>query len=177
MSLFPIALFSNSEKARPLQQRLQAAGIPAQLHGESPLAKMWLVSRRDAGEQVLVPGAQIGPAERLLGEWDQHDKQRHTIRCPECRSLRVLYPQYAQNSLLTNLLIGVAASLRLVERDFYCQDCHYTWPKHGTRARRNRPHMAPYYYIEGVEQTSLEHPVGVAPPPSREQPPEQRRAA
>lgn len=177
MSLFPIALFSNSEKARPLQQRLQAAGIPAQLHGESPLAKLWFVSRRDAGEQVLVPDDHIGPAERLLVDLDGQDVIREAIRCPECKSLRVLYPQYAQNSLLTNLLIGVAASLRLVERDFYCQDCHYTWPKHGARARRDRPHMAPYYFIEGVEQTTLQQPASGTPPPTHEQPPEQRKAA
>ena len=41
-----------------------------------------------------------------------------------------------------------------MQKQFYCQDCHFTWPKEGTKARL-RPHMAPYYFIDGVEQTSL----------------------
>jgi hypothetical protein len=177
MSLFPIALFTSVEKARPLQQRFQEAGVAAKLRCESPLARMWFVPQREAGEQVLVPTDQIAPAERLLSEWDRQGLLREAIRCPECKSLRVLYPQYAENSLLTNLLVGLAATLHLVERDFYCEDCHYTWPKHGPRARRDRPHMAPYYFIEGVEQTTLSPQAPAASPPAQEEPPEQRKAA
>lgn len=174
MSMFSVALFSSPEKARPLQQQLQAAGIPAQLRCESPLAKMWFVPRRETGEQVLVPADRIAPTERLLDEWDRQGQLRDAIRCPECKSLRVLYPQYAEHSLLTNLLLGLASTVGIVERDFYCEDCHYTWPREGTRPRRQRPHLAPYYFIEGIEQTSLAAPT---PPPADEHPPEEQKAA
>jgi hypothetical protein len=79
----------------------------------------------------------------------------------------VEYPQYARHSLLTNLAMGLLAEVGLVEKDYYCEDCHYTWPKQGMRARRNRSHTAPYYFIEGVEQTTL-------PPPPQQS---QRKAA
>ena len=75
------------------------------------------------------------------------------IRCPECSSLRVDYPQYTHKSALPNLLVGVLANIGAVGKEFYCHDCHFTWPKEGTRPSRVRPNMAPYYFIEGVPQT------------------------
>ncbi len=178
MSWVAIALFSNSEKAKPLQQRLQVNGIAADLHGESPLAMMWFVSKREAGVRLMVPADQFERAEQRLQESDRQGALRDAIRCPECMSLRVLYPQYALNSLLTNLLLGLASVVGLVERDVYCQDCHYTWPKQGTRPRRNRPHLAPYYFIEGVKQTTLSPPSPAAPSrPLPEAGPDQKKAA
>ncbi len=178
MSWMPIALFSSPDKARPLQQRLQAAGIPARLRGESPLARMWFVGSREAGERLLVPADQFGRAEEHLREWDAQGLLRNAVRCPECKSLRVEYPQYTDKSLLTNLLLGLGTAVGIVERDFYCQDCHYTWPRHGTQPRRGRPHLAPYYFIEGVEQTTLP-PLSPAPPPAapQEEGPDQQKAA
>jgi hypothetical protein len=51
-------------------------------------------------------------------------------------------------------MLGFATQLRLVERDYYCRDCQFTWPKHATRHRRRDHNKAPYYFIEGVEQTT-----------------------
>lgn len=163
MSWIPVALFSNSERAKPLQQRLHGANISAEVHGQSPLAIMWFVPRREAGARLLVAADQFEGAEQHLREWDSQGALRDAIRCPECKSLRVRYPQYAEHSLLTNLLAGLATVVGLVEKDYYCEDCHFTWPKHGLRHRRSRPHLAPYYFIEGVEQTTLQ-PAGPAAP-------------
>ncbi len=160
----PLALFSSRAKAEPIQQRLAAAGIPGEIHEELRLEKLWFVSRKSAGARIEVPADQFERAENLLLNWDAAEGAlRDAIRCPECKSLRVEYPQAAHHSLLTNLGPGLLAQLGLVQRDYYCEDCHYTWPKEGTRARRQRPHEAPYYFIEGVVQ----------PGP----PPEQRNAA
>jgi hypothetical protein len=176
MSWIPIALFSNSERAQPLRQRLLGAQIPAETHGESPLARMWFVSKREAGVRLMVPGERFEQAEQRLHEWDNQGALREAIRCPECKSLRVVYPQYAEHSVLTNLLVGLAAALGLGEKDYYCEDCHFTWPKHGLRPRRSRPHLAPYYFIEGVEQTTLgPAPSSPAAAPAQEQPPGQTR--
>jgi hypothetical protein len=53
--------------------------------------------------------------------------------------------------------MGVVAKVGLMDKEYYCEDCHFTWPKEGTRPRRHRPNMAPYYFIEGVEQTGPHH--------------------
>ena len=92
----------------------------------------------------------------MLIDWDANDGAlRDAIHCPECGSLRVDYPQFTRKSLLTNLTMGVAANVGLVDKEFYCEDCHFTWPKHGTKPRRDRHNMAPYYFIEGVDQSAL----------------------
>src|SRR5258707_1293146 len=36
--------------------------------------------------------------------------------------------------------------------DAICEDCHFMWPWEGMRSSRIRPHQAPYYFIEGIEQ-------------------------
>ncbi|PWU11352.1 MAG: hypothetical protein C5B50_23475 [Verrucomicrobia bacterium] len=120
---------------------------------------MWFISETEGGWRVDVPAADFERAEQLLLDWDAAEGAlREAIRCPECMSLRVHYPQFAMNSLMTNFWMGLGASLGLVEKNYYCEDCHFTWPKAGTRARRDRSHMAPYYFIEGVEQTRVQKP-------------------
>jgi transposase-like protein len=104
--------------------------------------------------RLEVPSSQFEQAEQLLLDWDSTEgAMREAIRCPECKSLRVDYPQFTRKSLLTNLAVGLAAEVGVVEKQYYCQDCHFTWPREGTKPRRDRQHLAPYYFIEGVEQT------------------------
>lgn len=152
----PVALFADRAKAEPVQQRLAREGFHAIIEVRPPLAALWFVSRRAACARLEVPGHQFEQAEQFLLDWDAAEGAlRQAVRCPECHSLQVVYPQYAEHSLLTNLALGLLAEARFIERGFYCQDCHYTWPKQGARARRTRPNLAPFYFIEGVEQTSL----------------------
>lgn len=159
MNRMPIALFSQRSKAEPLQQRLRQAGLAGEIRDEPLLANLWFVSRRGCGVQVEVPAEEFERAEQLLQQWEKTSELlREAIRCPECQSLRIDYPQYARNSLLTNLALGLMAEVGLLEKDYYCQDCHFTWPKQGAKPRRNRPHEAPYYFIEGVEQTRANQP-------------------
>src|SRR5437763_3461106 len=143
MNTIPVALFRNRSDAEPLQRRLSEAGIHAGVH-DSALMK---------GARLDVPADRFERAYQLLLEWDAAEGAlRGAIRCPECRSLRVDYPQYSHKSALPNLLVGFLANIGAVDKEFYCQDCHFTWPKEGTKPSRTRPHMAPYYFIEGVEQ-------------------------
>jgi hypothetical protein len=154
MNRIPLALFSDRSKAAPVQQRLAEAGLDTNINDSPPLSRLWFVSRPKAGVRVEVSAAQFERAKQLLIDWDSTEGAlRDAIRCPECQSLRVDYPQYAKHSLLTNLALGLLATLGLVEKDYYCEDCHYTWPKEGAWPRRDRPHLAPFYFIEGVEQT------------------------
>ena len=156
MNRIPVALFSSSAKAEPLKQRLIQAGIQAEVHEELRLEKLWFVSKNSAGARLDAPANQFERACQLLLDWDMAEGAlRDAIRCPECKSLRVDYPQFTRKSFIPNLAMGLSTKIGLVEKEFYCQDCHYTWPKEGTRPRVARVHLAPYYFIEGVEQTTL----------------------
>ena len=159
MNRIPVALFSNQAKAEPLKQRLVQSGIQAEVHEELRLEKLWFVPKGSAGARLEVAAEQFERAYQLLLEWDAAEGAlRDAIRCPECRSLRVDYPQFTRKSFIPNLVVGFLAKIGMVEKEFYCQDCHYTWPKEGTRLRPGRANMAPYYFIEGVEQTTLSAP-------------------
>jgi hypothetical protein len=154
MNRFPVALFPSSAKAEPIKQQLRSSGFAAEAHEEGWLCAFWFVNKHKCGVHLDVPADQFERAERFLLEWDAKEHAlNEAIRCPECGSLHILYPQFARHSILTNLAIGVAAQFGIVEKQFYCEDCHFTWPRQGTRPSRNRPHQAPYYFIEGIEQT------------------------
>ena len=43
------------------------------------------------------------------------------------------YPQFAHRSLIPNLMMGFLARIGLIEKEYYCENCHYTWPKDGTK--------------------------------------------
>jgi hypothetical protein len=155
MNMIPLVLFDTQAQAELLQQRLAKAGITAQIHGELWLQKLWYVSKRAAGVHLEVAADQFDRAEQLLLAWDKGEGLlRGAIRCPECHSFHVDYPQFARNSLLTNLAVGLLAETGLVEKDYYCEHCHYTWPKKGARSSRHRRHLAPYYFIEDVGPTT-----------------------
>ena len=156
MNRIRVALFGSTAKAEPLKQRLIQSRIQAEVHEELGLKKLWFVAKNSAGARLESPANQFERAYQLLLDWDTAEGVlRDAIRCPECKSLRVDYPQFTQKSFIPNLLMGLSAKLGLVEKEFYCEDCHYTWPKEGTRPRSARAHLAPYYFIEGVEQTTL----------------------
>jgi len=145
-----VALFSRRTSAEQLCSRLRERGIPAEVHEELRLEKLWFVPKGAAGARLEVPAAQFELAERMLLDWDAADAFRDAIRCPECGSFLVDYPQFTRKSVMTNLALGLVSSVGMVEKEFYCQDCHYTWPKEGGRPHRVRPHMAPHYFIEGI---------------------------
>ena len=151
MNRISVALFSQRSHAEPIQQRLIEYGVAAEIHEELLVQKLWFVSRQAAGVTLEVPAGQFEKTQQLLRSWDSAgDFLCHAIRCPECKSLLVDYPQYARHSVLTNMAAGIAAELGLVEKDYYCEQCHYTWPKEPSLPQRQRPHMAPYYFIEDV---------------------------
>jgi hypothetical protein len=172
MNRVPIVLFNDRAKAQPIRQRLIESGFNAEFNESHALRKLWFVSGASCGVRIDVPAKQFARAEERLLDWDEAEGSlREAIRCPECHSLRVEYPQYAKHSLLTNLALGLLASIGLVEKDYYCEDCHFTWPKEGLRPRRDRPHLAPLYFIDGIEQSN---PPGKSP---STRPEEHRKAA
>jgi len=152
----PVALFGGRATAEPLQKRLVESGIKAEIHDELRLEKFWFVSKPAAGARLEVPAQQFPEAHRRMMEWEPEGALRDAIRCPECKSLRVDYPQFTRKFLIPNLAMGLMAALGALEKEYYCADCHFTWPKEGSKPSALRPHMAPYYFIEGVEQTGLQ---------------------
>jgi hypothetical protein len=147
MNKTAVALFKCHADAEPLQTRLTQNGIHSEIRSCAPPGCF----------RLEVSENEFCRAHQLLVAWDASDSALlQTIRCPECRSLRIEYPQYSHKSLLPNLLVGFLTNIGATEKEYYCYDCHFTWPREGTRPAPSRPHSAPYYFIEGVEQTTLQ---------------------
>ena len=117
MSRIRVAFFDNRAEAEPICQRLVQAGIRAEIHPESGLAKLWFVSKRRSGVQLEVSAKDVERVRHLLAQWDaEYGCLKTAVRCPECGSMRIEYPQFTEKSFFTNLAIGLLAELRCVER-------------------------------------------------------------
>jgi hypothetical protein len=128
MNTVPLATFNELEPAQKLRDRLQQAGIQATINDESKIERFWFMSEPLAAIHLEVPQPKYLEARRLTEEWDKADGAlRSTVRCPECESSRVEFPQITRK-FITPALGSVLMSLRLIKREFYCLDCHYTWP-------------------------------------------------
>src|SRR5512138_3519984 len=94
MSWVRIALFVDSRPANLVRYRLTGAGIRAEVHHEPLVGRFWFVSGRDPGLRLEVPANETDRAERLLQEWDQATPlMQPAIRCPDCGSFRIDFPQ------------------------------------------------------------------------------------
>lgn len=159
-----VALFENHLRAEPTRQRLSRVGIAARIHPESILAKLWFVPKSRVGVRLEVSAQDAERARTLLAQWDaENSRAMGAVRCPECKSMRIEYPQFTEKSLLTNLAMGLMAECRLVEHAYYCEDCHCMWSKSGSAPRRLRAHTAPNYFLEVWEQKPNPRETAVPP--------------
>ena len=152
MTRIRVALFENPTLAEPTRQRLVQAGIRAEIHCESGIVRLWFVSKARAGVRLEVPSKDAERAQLLLAQWDaERGLLQNAIHCPECNSLRIEFPQFTEKSLLTNLAMGLMAECRLLERLFYCEDCHCVWAPE-SKPQRLREHSAPNYFLENLAE-------------------------
>jgi hypothetical protein len=136
MKTVPLVTFNELEPAQQLVDRLRQAGIPATLHDESKLERFGFMSKPLAAFHVEVPQAYYLAARHLFELLDPADGLvQRAVRCPECHSSRVEYPQLTRK-FVTPALVGLFMTLRIVPREFYCLDCQFTWPAVAPVARK-----------------------------------------
>jgi hypothetical protein len=123
-----IATFNEPGPAEPLKRRLEEAGIPAEILDERGLQRFFFLSRPLAGIRLRIDKQNYARAESLLHEWDQTSSILHdAIRCPECGSSRIEYPQFSRRFAWGGIA-AVFASLGFFQKKFFCKHCQFTWP-------------------------------------------------
>jgi hypothetical protein len=128
MKTVPVATFNDLESARRLQQRLQQAEIPATIHDESKLERFWFMTLPLASIHIEVPQPQYLQARRTIEAWDKEDGAlQSAVRCPDCRSSRVEFPQLPRKFVMP-IVFRAFMALNVIPKQFYCLDCHFTWP-------------------------------------------------
>ena len=127
--IMTIASFNETAPAEALAIRLREAGFLAEVRDESQEQKWKLYNLHPKAHiRVVISEAQSREAEAALKQWIATDGGLPgAIRCPECGSARIEYPQFSRRTIMGAFPAALAAA-GVIERDFYCEACHYTWP-------------------------------------------------
>jgi hypothetical protein len=125
-----VAVFDQLPPAEALQAFLEKAGCRTRIHDERRIQRYWFWVSPQAGIQVQVP--------KLAFTQVNHDLEhvpeakalvRKAVHCPSCHSLRVQYPQMTRHFILPTLLAQIFVFLRFIDRESYCENCHFTWAR------------------------------------------------
>ncbi len=69
-------------------------------------------------------------ARHLIGEWEKSGELlREAVRCPECHSPRIEFPQNTRKFYTPAIFHTLLTVLHILPREYYCLDCHHTWPR------------------------------------------------
>src|SRR5437868_14762415 len=114
-------------KARKLKRRYHDAGVNADVHNEAPLQQVAFMSRPQANAKVMVEDVDFERAQELMVEWEASDPDISAalVRCPQCSSSNIEYPQMTRK-FMTPALVAVLCALTIITKEFYCQHCHFT---------------------------------------------------
>lgn len=129
MNKVNVASFNELDEAEVVKNRLEQAGIHAEVYDESNLQRFWFLSAPLAGKHVRVDERDFDKAKEALEVLDvKEDVLHHAVRCPECGSPRVEYPAATRKFVGPTLVEIFATTVRVVDKEFFCESCQHTWP-------------------------------------------------
>lgn len=122
-----IATFNDTGNAKRLRDRLVEAGVKAEVTSEGQLQQVAAGAAKKANVKLSVADDDFEKAQGLLVDWEATDPSlAAAVRCPQCKSSRIQYPQLTRK-FLTPAIMGVLLALKIFPKEFYCDDCHFTW--------------------------------------------------
>jgi hypothetical protein len=128
MSKINVASFNELDKAEVVKERLEKAGIHAEVYDESKLQKFWFMSEPLAGKKIRVDERDFDRAKEALDALDaEEDVLHYAVRCPECGSPRIEYPAATKKFIGPTLVEIFCTTTHVMEKQFYCENCHHTW--------------------------------------------------
>jgi hypothetical protein len=127
--LITVATFNEREPADHIATRLREAGLKAEVYDESHEQKWKLFNLHPrAHMRVRVHSTEESRAHALLDQWHNDEPAlSQAIKCPECGSSRIEFPQFSRRTLM-GALPALAAATGVIAQEYYCEACHFTWP-------------------------------------------------
>ena len=123
-----VADFQRPGPRRSLQDRFIDAGLPPIFWTNPARRRYCPTTHPKAHMRVRVPKAENERAKKLMAEWDARDGvMREAVRCPQCGSSRIEYPQFSRRTGMA-FFFGVLAAIHFIPRLYFCEDCKFEWP-------------------------------------------------
>ena len=133
MNKVNVASFNELDEANAVKNRLEQAGIRAEVYDESKLQRFWFQAEPFAGKKVRVDERDFEKAKLALDALDAKEGTLHdAVRCPKCDSPRVEYPAATRKFVGPALIEIFCTTTHLMEKQFYCESCQHTW---GTKVK------------------------------------------
>ncbi|HEX8296534.1 MAG TPA: hypothetical protein VF593_09560 [Chthoniobacteraceae bacterium] len=132
--LITVATFNERTPAEGLAERLRAEGFVAEVYDESNEQKWKLFNLTPRAHlRVRVQTEHEDAAIKFLRSIEDDANLAQAVKCPDCGSSRIEFPQFSRRTIMGALPAALAAT-GLIEQDFYCGACHFTWPAEAPKA-------------------------------------------
>jgi hypothetical protein len=126
--IITVAAFNERDPAEALKDRFDKAGLHAEVHDESGAQAYFFMSRQPrAHMRVRVRKEEYEIAKALLLDWERDGVMSQAVRCPQCGSSRIEYPQFSRHTA-SSMFFALLSAAHLIPREYYCEDCQFTWP-------------------------------------------------
>jgi uncharacterized protein with PIN domain len=136
--LITVATFHLAGPAERLASRLRSAGFSSSVYDESNEQKWKLFNLKPRAHlRVRVRASEEDAALAQLAEWKNDSILEDSARCPECGSSRIEFPQFSRRTIMGALPAALAAT-GIIEQEFYCESCHFTWPAEAAAPEEER---------------------------------------
>lgn len=127
--LITVATFNSEAPAEALKDKFLDAGLRAEVFDESGTQALFFSTLKPrAHMRVRVPKLDNEKAKTLMKEWAaQTGLLREAVRCPQCGSSQVEYPQFSRRTGMA-FFFGLLAAVKFIPREYFCEDCKFQWP-------------------------------------------------
>ncbi len=123
-----IATFNEAGPAEALKDRFIDAGYHADLVDDSGAQAIFLMNLHPrAHMKVQLRKEEYERAKDLLQQWEKEGVLAQAVRCPQCGSSRIEYPQFSRRTA-GSIFFALLSAAHLIPREYYCEDCQFTWP-------------------------------------------------
>ncbi len=132
--LITVATFNDRQPADATAAHLRAAGFGAAVYDESDEQKWKLFNLKPRAHlRVRVQMSEEAGAVEALRNWNGDGAMGRAVHCPECNSSRIEFPQFSRKTIMGALPAALAAT-GMIDQQFYCEACHFTWPAEPAKA-------------------------------------------
>lgn len=123
-----IAAYEKKEDAENMHRYLVSKNVPAAFVDLTVQEAENAIPPEFARYQVQVPENDEKAAEQAVhGSEEGIQLLQPAVKCPECGSLRIIYPNIPRN-FLVSAVMRVMVKMHVLDGQYLCMSCQHEWP-------------------------------------------------